>query len=107
MFGPNVTVITGTHPISPRLREAKLQYDLPVRIGRNVWVGAGAIILPGVTIGDNAVISAGCVVTKDVEANAIVAGVPGRVIRMIDESDDVYFDHGRKIPDDIVERYLK
>ena len=65
MFGPNVTVATAGHPILPALREQGEQYNAPVRIGRNCWSGAGAILLPGVTIGDNTVIGAGSVVTRD------------------------------------------
>ncbi|MBO5495603.1 MAG: sugar O-acetyltransferase, partial [Eubacterium sp.] len=69
MIAPNVTIITATHPISPRLREDTLQYNVDVHIGRNVWIGAGAIILPGVTIGENSVIGAGSVVTRDIPPN--------------------------------------
>ena len=69
MIAPNVTISTGTHPILPALREKGLQYNLDVHIGRNVWLGAGVIVLPGVTIGDNSVIGAGAVVTRDIPAN--------------------------------------
>ena len=65
MIGPNVTIATAGHPILPELREQQYQYNMPVHIGRNCWIGAGAIIMPGVTIGDNTVIGAGSVVTKD------------------------------------------
>ncbi len=66
MFGPNVVVATAGHPILPELREKIYQYNFPVHIGRNCWIGAGAIIVPGITIGDNVVIGAGSVVTKDI-----------------------------------------
>jgi len=66
MFGPNVTVATAGHPIDPQLRRRGLQYNMPVRIGSNCWLGAGVIVLPGVTIADNTVIGAGSVVTKDI-----------------------------------------
>ena len=107
MFGPNVTVVTANHPISPRLRIPKLQYNKPVRIGKNVWVGAGAIILSGVTIGDNSVIGAGSVVTRDVPPNSVVAGNPAKVIRNITANDDVYYDHTKAISDEIINKYLK
>ena len=69
MFAPHVTVITGTHPIHPELRSKQAQYNLPVKIGRNVWIGAGAVILPGISIGENTVIGAGSTVTKNIPAN--------------------------------------
>ena len=85
MFGPNVTVATAGHPILPEYREQLYQYNLPVTIGRNCWIGAGAIILPGVTIGDNTVIGAGSVVTKDIPENVVAVGNPCRVMREINE----------------------
>lgn len=88
LIGPSVSFATAIHPLSPRLRKQGLQCSRPIRLGSNVWVGAGAIILPGVTVGDNAVIGAGSVVTKDVEANTIVVGNPARVLRKITEEDD-------------------
>ena len=71
MFGPNVTVATAGHPINPTLREKIYQYNMPVHIGRNCWIGAGVLIMPGVTIGDNTVIGAGSVVTKDIPAGVL------------------------------------
>ncbi len=71
MFGPNVTVATAGHPILPELREQTYQYNAAVHIGRNCWIGAGAIILPGITIGNNVVIGAGSVVTKDLQDNVV------------------------------------
>ena len=97
MLGPNVVLATAAHPILPELREKAYEYDVPVRIGRNCWIGAGAIVLPGVTVGDNAVIGAGSAVTKDIPANVIAAGSPCRVIRPIDERDREYYFRDRRI----------
>ena len=83
MFGPNVVVATAAHPLEPELREQGLQYNKPVHIGRNCWIGAGAIILPGVSIGDNTVVGAGSVVTHDLPANVVAVGNPCRVLREI------------------------
>jgi maltose O-acetyltransferase len=80
-IGPAVQIYAADHPRDPETRRAGLEFGRPVRIGRNVWVGGGAIILPGVTIGDNAIIGAGSVVTRDVPARAIVAGNPARAIK--------------------------
>ena len=91
MFGPNVTVCTGTHPISPELRARQVQYNLPVHIGNFVWIGAGSILLPGVTIGDNSVIGAGSVVTRDIPANVVAAGTPCRVMRPIIDRDRNFY----------------
>lgn len=90
-FGPNVTIVTAGHPIYPELREKGIEYNLPVRIGNNVWMGAGVIVLPGVTIGDNCVIGAGSVVTKDIPANTVAVGSPCRVMREIGERDKKYY----------------
>ena len=99
MFAPNVTVATAGHPIDPALRERALQYNAPVHIGRNCWIGAGALIMPGVTIGDNTVIGAGSVVTKDIPSGVVAVGNPCRVMREITEHDrEVYF-KGRKVKD--------
>ena len=100
MIGPNVTVATAGHPILPELREKLYQYNMPVRIGRNCWIGAGAVILPGVTIGDNSVIGAGSVVTKDIPENVVAVGNPCRVLRKIGERDREYYYKDRKIPYD-------
>ena len=87
-FGPNVTIVTAAHPILPELREdGYLQYNKDVHIGRRVWIGAGAVVLPGVTIGDNSVIGAGSVVTKDIPCNVVAVGNPCRVMREISEHD--------------------
>lgn len=92
MFGPNVVLATGSHPILPILRENAYQYNAPIHIGRNCWIGAGSIILPGITIGDNTVVGAGSIVTKDLPSNVVAVGNPCRVLREISEKDkEVYF----------------
>ena len=98
MFGPNVTVCTAGHPILPELREQGYQYNAPVRIGRSCWIGAGAVILPGVTIGDNTVVGAGSVVTCDLPANVVAVGNPCRVLREVGERDRTFFFRERRIP---------
>lgn len=97
MFGPNVTVATAGHPILPELREQAYQYNAPVHIGKNCWIGAGAIILPGITIGDNVVVGAGSVVTKNLPSNVIAVGNPCRVLRKVSEHDHEYYFKDRKI----------
>lgn len=97
MFAPNVTVATAGHPIAPCLRKFGIQYNAPVRIGKNCWIGAGALIMPGVTIGDNTVIGAGSVVTKDIPSNVVAVGNPCRVMRAINEQDMITYFKGRKI----------
>lgn len=97
MLGPNVTIATAGHPILPALREKAYQYNMPVHIGRNCWIGAGAIILPGVTIGDNTVIGAGSIVTKDIPANVVAVGNPCHVLRPIGEHDKKYYFKDRPI----------
>lgn len=97
MFGPNVTVATAGHPILPELREKAYQYNAPVKIGKNCWIGAGAVIVPGVTIGDNTVIGAGSIVTKDIPSNVVAVGNPCRVLREINEHDKKYYFKNREI----------
>ncbi len=97
MFGPNVTVATAGHPILPELREKGYQYNAPVHIGKNCWIGAGAIILPGITIGDNVVVGAGSVVTKDLPSNVVAVGNPCRILREVNEHDREYYFKSRKI----------
>ena len=91
MIGPNCVLATANHPILPELREKAYQYNLPIRIGRNCWLGAGVIVVPGVTVGDDTVIGAGSVVTKDIPANVVAVGNPCRVLRPISEHDKEYF----------------
>lgn len=100
LIAPNVTICTGTHPISPSLRAKGVQYNLPVTVKNNVWIGAGSIILPGVTIGENSIIGAGSVVTKDIPANVVAVGNPCRVLREITERDEKYFRGNVEIKDD-------
>lgn len=102
MFGPNVTVATAGHPILPELREQGYQYNAPVHIGKNCWIGAGAIILPGVTIGDNVVVGAGSVVTKDLPDNVVAVGNPCRVLRPVGERDRAYYFKDRAIDPDLL-----
>ena len=102
MFGPNVIVATAGHPILPELREQAYQYNAPVTIGKNCWIGAGAIIVPGITIGDNVVIGAGSIVTKDIPSNCVAVGNPARVIREVDERDREFYFKDRRIPADIL-----
>jgi len=97
MFGPDVIVATAGHPILPELREKAYQYNAPVHIGRNCWLGAGVIIVPGITIGDNVVVGAGSVVTKDIPSNVVAVGNPCRVLREIGEHDKEYYFKNRKI----------
>ncbi len=102
MFAPNVVLATAAHPILPELREKQYQYNMPIHIGRNCWLGAGAIVLPGVTIGDNTVIGAGSVVTKDIPANCVAYGNPCRVVRPISERDREFYFKDKKIPPSIL-----
>lgn len=108
LFGPNCVLATANHPILPSLRARAYQYNLPIHIGRCCWLGAGVIVVPGVTIGDNTVIGAGSVVTKDIPANVVAAGNPCRVLREIGPHDREYFYRDRKInwesfPEDVRE----
>lgn len=80
-IGPNVSLLTENHPEDPELRHHV--YAKPILVKRNAWIGAGAIVLPGITIGRNAIVGAGSVVTKDVPDNVIVAGNPAKFIRYI------------------------
>ncbi|MBQ7526015.1 MAG: sugar O-acetyltransferase, partial [Abditibacteriota bacterium] len=87
LIGPNVVLDAGTHPVAPEYRALQYQYNLPVRIGNNVWIGANSVVLPGVTVGNGSIIGAGSVVTKDVPENVIAAGVPCKVLREITARD--------------------
>ncbi len=97
MFGPNVTVATAGHPIEPNLRNLQMQFNIPVRIGNNVWIGANSVILPGVTIGDNTVIGAGSVVTRDIPENVVAVGNPCRVLRTIGDRDREFYFKDRRV----------
>ena len=85
LLGPAVQIYTAIHPLDPGEREAYLETAKPVTLGRNVWIGGGAIVLPGVAIGDNAVIGAGSVVTRDVPANSVAVGNPAKVTKKIQD----------------------
>ena len=94
LIGPNVVVTTANHPLNPELRKYEMQYNRDVHIGENVWIGAGAIILPGVHIGKNSVIGAGSVVTRDVPEGVLAVGIPCRVVREIGERDREFYSNG-------------
>ncbi len=97
MLGPNVTIATAGHPILPELRIKAYQYNIPVHIGNNCWLGAGVIVLPGVTIGDNTVAGAGSVVTKDLPSNVVAVENPYRILRNINEHDREFYFKTKKI----------
>jgi maltose O-acetyltransferase len=82
-IGPNVQLLTATHPIEPEPRRAKWEGSQPITIGNNVWLGGGVIVCPGVTIGDNTVVGAGAVVVRDLPANVVAVGNPARVVRQL------------------------
>lgn len=103
MFGPNVVVATAGHPILLELREKTYQYNIPVVIGRNCWLGAGVIVLPGVKIGDNTVIGAGSVVTKDIPSNVVAAINPCKVLREISDRDREFYFKDKRINLDILD----
>jgi acetyltransferase-like isoleucine patch superfamily enzyme len=84
LIGPNVSLITAGHPLAPSQRRSGIT-AAPIRVGRNVWIGAAAVVLQGVTIGDDAVVGAGAVVTRDVPPATLVAGAPAQVVRHLDE----------------------
>ncbi len=98
LFGPNVTLCTTGHAISPKHRGDGM-YSFPIKIGSGCWIGANVVILPGVTIGDNSVIGAGSIVTKDIPANVVAFGAPCHVYREIDERDDEYYFRGHRFDD--------
>ena len=98
-FGPNVVLATAGHPIDPELRERYYQYNAPVRIGRNCWLGANVVVVPGVTMGDNVVVGAGSVVTKDLPSNVVAVGHPCRILREVNDHDREYYFRDRKIGD--------
>lgn len=103
MIGPNVVLATAGHPINPELRQKAYQYNAPIHIGKNCWLGAGVMVMPGVTIGDNVVIVAGSVVTKDLPSNVIAVGNPCRVLREVNEHDREYYFKDRKIEKEFFE----
>lgn len=86
MIGPNTLITTVNHPLSPEGRRAKMTQGTPVTLGDDVWIGGNCTILPGVTIGNNVIVAAGAVVTKDIPDNSVVAGIPARVIKTLENS---------------------
>ena len=98
MFGPNVTLATAGHPVLPELREKGYQFNIPIHIGKNCWIGAGSVILPGVTVRDGSVIGAGSVVTKDIPSGVVAVGNPCRVLRKIGDRDREYYYKDLRIP---------
>ena len=84
MIGPNCQLMTAKHPFDPEERLACFAYGAPIRICHHVWLGAGTIVLPGITIGENSIIGAGSVVTKDIPPNSVAVGNPARVIKSVD-----------------------
>ena len=108
MFGPNVSLYTAGHPIHPESRNSGYEYGIGITIGNNVWLGGNVVVVPGVHIGDNAVIGAGSVVTKDVPANVAAAGNPCRIIRKITEEDKHYYYKNKRFDvDDYLQNYTK
>lgn len=87
LFGPNVSLYTPNHAIDAGERRAGYEQALPISIGNNAWIGGSVTVLPGVTIGDDVIIGAGSVVTKNIPSHVIAAGVPCRVMRAITEYD--------------------
>jgi maltose O-acetyltransferase len=82
-IGPNVQLLTATHPIEPEPRREKWEFARPISVGNNVWLGGGVIVCPGVTIGDNTVVGAGAVVVKNLPANVLAVGNPARIVQEI------------------------
>ena len=110
MFAPNVAVYTAGHPIHPATRSTLYEYGIEVTIGDNVWVGGNAVICPGVHIGDNCVIGAGSVVTKDIPAWSVAVGNPAKVIKTITDADKKFYFRDREFDDyawEDVERILE
>lgn len=97
LVGPNVVIATANHPLNPRLRRYEMQYNRDVYIGENVWIGAGAMIMPGVHIGENSVIGAGSVVVRDIPANVLAVGNPCHVLREIGKRDEEFFGRDEQI----------
>ncbi|WP_443662498.1 maltose acetyltransferase domain-containing protein [Clostridium sp.] len=97
MIAPNVTITPTGHPVDSELRRPGTQFSIPVRIGNNVWIGSNVVILPGITIGDNAVIGAGSVVTHDIPENVVAVGNPCHLLRKINERDKEYYYKNRRV----------
>ena len=106
LFGPNVVLATAGHPMMPELRKHGIQYNMPIHIGENCWLGAGDLVVPGVTIGDNVVIGASSVVTKDIPSNSVAMGTPCRVVRQINDHDKEYYFKDKKIDWSEMQQFL-
>lgn len=106
LFGPNVVLATAGHPMMPELRKHGIQYNMPIHIGENCWLGVGVIVVPGVTIGDNVVIGASSVVTKDIPSNSVAMGTPCRVVRQINDHDKEYYFKDKKIDWSEMQQFL-
>lgn len=106
MFGPNVVLATAGHPITPELRKRGYQYNAPIHIGKNCWLGAGVLVMPGITIGDNVIIGAGSVVTKDIPSNVIAVGNPCHILREVNEHDREYYFKNNRIDWDEMKREI-
>lgn len=96
MFGPNVTIVTSGHPVYSEYRKTGAMYCAPVTIKQGAWLCSGVTVLPGVTIGENSVIGAGSVVTKDIPDNVVAMGTPCKVVREINEHDKIYYYKDKK-----------
>lgn len=91
LIGPNVGIYTAGHPLDYEKRNQEYEYAIPINIGNNVWIGGNVVINPGITIGDNAVIGSGSIVTKNIPNNVIAVGNPCKVLREINENDKLYY----------------
>ncbi|TLX72994.1 sugar O-acetyltransferase [Labilibacter sediminis] len=91
LIGPNVAIYTAGHPLHYEIRNQEFEYAFPILIGNNVWIGGNVVINPGVSIGENSVIGAGSVVTKDIPANVIAVGNPCKVLREITDEDKQFY----------------
>lgn len=100
MFGPGVAIMTAGHPIHPDIRNTRYEYGIAITIGDNVWIGANAVVLPGVRIGDNTVIGAGSVVTKDIPSGVVAVGNPCKPIRDITDEDMQFYFKDRRFDEE-------
>lgn len=100
-LAPNVSIYTAGHPLHPEIRALGYEYGIAVSVGDNVWIGGNTVICPGVHIGNNVVIGAGSVVTKDIPDWSLAAGNPCRVIRQITEDDRSYYFKNRKLDEEL------